>query len=64
MSEKASEAFNSGSKANLISDNYGFLAVMFSTVMFLSAITTKLVRPQARLLLLVISALICIAVLF
>jgi hypothetical protein len=36
---------------------------MFSTVMFLSAVTTKLVRPQAGLLLLVVSALICIAVL-
>jgi len=35
---------------------------MFSTVMFLTAITTKLVRPQARVLLLVISALICMAV--
>jgi len=63
MSEKASEAFDSGSKANFISDKYSFLTVMFSTVMFLSAITTKLVRPQARFLLLVISALICIAVL-
>jgi hypothetical protein len=63
LSEKASEAFDGGSKANLTSDNYSFLTVMFSTVMFLSAITTKLVRPQARFLLLVVSALICAAVL-
>ncbi|HEV8507184.1 MAG TPA: hypothetical protein VGQ53_17355 [Chitinophagaceae bacterium] len=63
MSGKAAEAFDSGSKANLIADKYSFLTVMFSTVMFLSAITTKLVRPQAGLLLLIISALICVAVL-
>jgi hypothetical protein len=64
MSAKASEAFDSGSKANLVSDTYGFLTVMFSTVMFLTAITTKLVRPQARLLLLVIAALMCSIFLF
>ena len=63
MNAKAAEAFDGGNKANLVSDTYNFLTVMFSTVMFLSAITTKLVRPQAGLLLLVISALICIAVL-
>jgi len=63
MNTKAAEAFNAGNKANLISDTYSFLTVMFSTVMFLSAVTTKLVRPQAGLLLLVVSALICIAVL-
>ena len=62
MGDKASEAFDSGNKANRISDTYSFLTVMFSTVMFLTAITTKLVRPQARVLLLVISALICMAV--
>jgi len=63
MNAKAAEAFDGGNKANLVSDTYNFLTVMFSTVMFLSAITTKLVRPQAGLLLLLISALICIAVL-
>jgi len=63
MNTKAAEAFNAGNKANLISDTYSFLTVMFSTVMFLSAIITKLVRPEAGLLLLVVSALICIAVL-
>jgi len=62
MGDKASEAFDSGNKANRIPDTYSFLTVMFSTVMFLTAITTKLVRPQARVLLLVISALICMAV--
>ena len=63
MSVKAAEAFDGGNKANSISHTYSFLAVMFSTVMFLSAITTKLVRPLASFLLLVISALICLAVL-
>jgi len=63
MSDKASEAFDSGNKANRISDTYGFLTVMFGTVMFLTAITTKLVRLQPRLFLVVISALICMAVL-
>ena len=63
MSAKASEAFDSGNKANLISDNYSFLTVMFSTVMFLSAITTKLVRVHARFLLLIISVLMCVAIL-
>jgi len=63
MNAKAAEAFDGGNKANLVTDTYGFLTVMFSTVMFLSAIATKLVRPTARLLLLVISALICVAVL-
>ncbi len=63
MSLKASEAFDNGTKANLISDKYSFLTVMFSTVMFLSAITTKLARPQARFLLIVIASLICAAVL-
>lgn len=63
MSVKAADAFDGGNKANLTADTYSFLTVMFSTVMFLSAITTKLVRPQARLLLLIISVLICASVL-
>jgi hypothetical protein len=47
MSAKAAEAFNEGYKANRISDTYSLFAVLFSMVMFLAAITTKLVR-QAR----------------
>ena len=63
MSEKASEAFDNGSKANLISDNYGFLTVMFSTVMFLSASQQNWFVPKPGFYSLCISALICIAVL-
>jgi hypothetical protein len=62
MSDKAGAAFEEGSKANRISDNYSLYTVIFSMVMFLGAITTKIVRPQLSLIVIVTSTLIfCVA---
>ncbi len=63
MTKKSDEAFDKGRRANIKADNYSLLAVLFSMVMFLGAITTKLVRTNLRLVLTIISAIICIALL-
>src|SRR4030095_11708044 len=62
MSAKGQEMFNAAQKANKIGDNYSLLTVMLSMVMFLGAITTKLVRNMPRLVLTVMSAIIFIGV--
>jgi hypothetical protein len=63
MSLKADEAFRTAQAANLNGDRYSLLTVLLSMVMFLGAITTKLVRINVRILLTIISAIICIGVL-
>jgi hypothetical protein len=63
MSLKAAEAFKAAQGANMSGDRYSLLTVLFSMVMFLGAITTKLVRTNVRLVLTIISAIICIGVL-
>jgi len=64
LSIKSTEAYNEGNRANGISDTYGLLTVIFSMVMFLGAIATKIVRLRLRFILIVVSALICVIVLF
>lgn len=61
LNAKSQDVFNKAQEANLVSDNYIFLTVMFSAVMFLGAITTKLSRNRTRLLLSLVSFLICLA---
>jgi len=63
LTAKANEAFDEAQKANTNADRYSLLSVMFSMVMFLGAITTKLVRIQLQFTLTLISAIICIAML-
>ena len=63
MGDKGEEMFKAAQEANLNSDRYGLLAVMFSMVMFLGAITTKLVRTQPRFVLVLVGAVICIGAL-
>ena len=63
MSLKAEEAFKAAQAANMHGDTYSLLTVIFSMVMFLGAITTKLVQTNVRLMLTIISAIICIGVL-
>ena len=63
MTKKSETAFDEGRHANTNADRYSLLTVLFSMVMFLGAITTKLVRTNLRLVLTVISAIICIGVL-
>ena len=60
MNKKSADLFNLAQKANLISDEYCFLNVLFSAVMFLGAITTKLVRNRPRIFLSIISLIMCI----
>ena len=60
LSAKGAEMYKEAQQANLNGDTYTFLTVMFSMVMFLGAITTKLVRLAPRLTLTVISAIICV----
>jgi len=63
MSEMSGEKYREAQQANYHSDKYSFLAVVFSMVMFLGAVTTKLARVQPRFILAVISTIICVAAL-
>jgi hypothetical protein len=49
--------------ANTNSDNYSLLTVIFSMIMFVGAIATKLTRAQLSFTIIVISGFICIAIL-
>jgi hypothetical protein len=60
MSEQAALMFSSAQIANLNGDRYSLFTVLFSMVLFLGAITTKLARIHVRLLLTIISAIICL----
>jgi hypothetical protein len=57
LNKQSGEMYNQAQNANLVSDEYCFLNVLFSAVMFLGAITTKLVRNRARIILSVLSLL-------
>ena len=59
MSAKGEDMFKQAQQANMNGDRYSFLTVMFSMVMFLGAITTKLARIGPRITLSVISVIIC-----
>jgi hypothetical protein len=61
MSEQGQGLFTSAQQANLASDTYSLLTVIFSAVMFLGAITTKLVRNKPRLILTLVSLLLSLA---
>jgi len=63
MSAKGAEMYGAAQKANISADRYSLFTVLFSTVMFLAAIATKLVRTGPRVVLTVVSAIICIGVL-
>jgi hypothetical protein len=60
MSEQAALMFSSAQIANLNGDRYSLFTVLFSMVLFLGAITTKLARIHVRLLLTIVSAIICL----
>ena len=60
LSAKGTEMFKQAQQANLNGDTYSLLTVMFSMVMFLGAITTRLVRLAPLLMLTVISVIICV----
>lgn len=64
LSTRSAEAYNEGNRANGISDTYGLFTVIFSMVMFLGAIATKIIRLRLRFILIIVSALICAAALF
>jgi hypothetical protein len=61
MSDRAAEAFKAAQLANLSADRYSLLTVLFSLVLFLQALTTKLARINVRVVVTLLSALICIA---
>ena len=63
VSEKADESFKAAQVANLTSDRYSLLTVLFSMVLFLEAITTKLARINVRVVISLLSAIICIGAL-
>lgn len=63
MSKTGAEFYEKANKANRVADNYTMFTVLFSMVMFLGAITTKLVRTQPKVILTILAALICIGVL-
>jgi len=63
LGELGQQSYDEGRKANLNGDTYSLLTVLFSMVMFLGAIATKLSRIQLRLIVTVIASVICIGVL-
>lgn len=63
LSRKGAESYKQANKANSVADTYTMFTVLFSMVMFLGAIVTKLVRTQPKLILTVLSGVICVGVL-
>jgi len=63
MSAKAQGMFDAAQRANANADTYSLLTVTLSMVMFLGAITTKLVRTGPRFVLTLLSAIIFVGVL-
>lgn len=59
ISAKGAQMYKEAQDANMIGDRYNLLTVMFSMVMFLGAIATKLARIPPRIVLIVISFIIC-----
>lgn len=63
MSKKSADSYNKANKANGTADAYVMFTVLFSMVMFLGAIATKLVRTRPKMVLTILSGLICVSVL-
>jgi len=59
LSQQAEESRNEAQKANSNSDNYSLLTVVFSMVMFLGAITSKIAPPRLGLLNTIAAGVIC-----
>jgi len=59
LSQQAEESRNEAQKANSNSDNYSLLTVIFSMVMFLGAITSKIAPPRLGLLNTIAAGVIC-----
>jgi hypothetical protein len=60
LSLQGQDLFTQAQQANLSSDTYSLLTVIFSAVMFLGAITTKLRRNNPRIILTLVSLLLCL----
>jgi hypothetical protein len=63
LDNKADLYWNQAQTANTNSDNYSLLTVIFSMIMFIGAITTKLSHIRLSFTLIVVSGFICIAIL-
>lgn len=63
MSRKGAELYEQANQANKIADTYTMFTVLFSMVMFLGAIATRLLRTQPKMILTILSAIICVGVL-
>ena len=59
LSQQAEESRNEAQKANSNSDNYSLLTVVFSMVMFLGAITSKIAPPRLGLLNTIAAGIVC-----
>jgi len=59
LSQQAEGSRNEAQKANNNSDNYSLLTVVFSMVMFLGAITSKIAPPRLSLLNTIAAGIIC-----
>ena len=60
LRQDGDQSYKEGNKANTTADRYSLLTVLFSTVMFLSAIATKAIRPGVHFTLVLFSGLICV----
>ena len=61
LRDQADQLYKEGDRANTITDQYSLFTVLFSLVMFLSAIATKATRLRISFTLVLISAITCIA---
>jgi hypothetical protein len=61
LRDQADQLYKEGDRANTITDQYSMFTVLFSLVMFLSAIATKATRFRISFTLVLISGIICIA---
>ena len=59
LSQQAEGSRNEAQKANSNSDNYSLLTVVFSMVMFLGAITSKIAPPRLGLLNTIAAGIVC-----
>jgi len=61
LRDEGDKAYKEGDRANSITDRYSLFTVLFSSVMFLSAIATKATRRDIHFTLVFVSGIICIA---
>ena len=63
LTKEAESSFDQAQQANIHSDRYSLFTVIFSMIMFMGAIASKMTRARLSFALIVISGLICFTIL-